>query len=293
VKNIAPNVWTARLDEDDWNFSILDQKTKKSERLLCLNWELHRERVQAEAGGIFPSQIQYVPTCEEKMAQRFSGKKGEDIRDMLDRLKRKQKGKLIKPDYLPFLAKRRTEKWRPIGEAKRETWHWIALDWYLVNRHWSDDIKYAGTHIPCPPAVDGSDQTTEIVPFKIPWKWRDEEICEAFRQWLEHYRPKGEHGDLRDRVDQPPPPPAKATGAKSTLRQAHKNLKALAAWRLIQHYKGDHEKAYGHPGASEYLGKAYGHASEWSGARKIVKTLLAEHLQLCRQGKSFAFTNFP
>jgi hypothetical protein len=140
--------------------------------------------------------------------------------------------------------------------------------------------------------MDGNDQTTEIVPFRIPWRWRNEEIGEAFKQWLEEFRPKGEEGDLRVRVDEPPRPPAKATGAKSALRQARKNLKALAAWRLIQHYMGDHEKAYTHSGAIDYLGRTYRNASEWSDAKKIIRALLEEQLRLNRQGKSFASTNF-
>jgi len=128
--------------------------------------------------------------------------------------------------------------------------------------------------------MDG-DSNAEIVPFRIPWNWRNDEIESAFVQWLKENRPESLPEPERK---------AKPTGAGSHLRQVKKNLKSLAAWRLIQHHKGDHDEAYHHPGAAKYLGKAYAHASEWTEARKTVQAAQKQIPQFLSDAENFAST---
>lgn len=273
-KDISLSVWRSSLTEDDWNFL----QVQNGEWPQCLVHELHREKIQAEAGGSFPSSIQYKPTSQEQRMFRLGRKLDEDIREMLGRLGHKPAGKLYKQDWPSYLTWRKAENWKRIPKEQRETWHWISLDWHTLYRHWGDEVEYAGKHLPFPPVTDGNGET-EIVPFRIPWFWRDEEIKTAFAQWLKEFR----------RIPEPIPP-AKITGAASFVRQAQKNLKALAAWRLIQHHKGNRHKAYQHPGAVKYLGKTYANASEWSDAKKTVKAALNQFQQLVWEAQKFAFT---
>lgn len=273
-KYIPQNVWCSSLTEDDWNFLQI----QNDEWLQCLVWELGREKVQAEAGGRFPSSIQYAPTSQEKIIVRMGTKQGEDPRQTLERLGRKPAGQLHKQDWPSYLSRRKKENWKPMPKQQRETWSWISLDWNELYRHWGDEVEYAGTHLPFPPIMDG-DGETEIVPFKIPWFWRDDEIKTAFAQWLKEFR----------RIPEPPSPP-KITGAGSFIRQAQKNLKALAAWRLIQHHKGNRLKAYRHPGVVKYLGKTYANASEWSDAKRIVKAALNQFPRIFWEAQKFAST---
>src|SRR2546428_722923 len=59
VKKITSNVWHNRLNETDWNFSPCPSE----ELEICLWWELHREKAQAEAGGILPpSPLKFQPS---------------------------------------------------------------------------------------------------------------------------------------------------------------------------------------------------------------------------------------
>jgi len=199
---------------------------------------------------------------------------------------RKQAGTLIKPDWASYLSRRKKELWKRLPpKSEDDNSLWISMDWHTLFRHWGEDLEYNATHLPWRTIMDG-DGRTEIVPFKIPWYWRDDDIVKAFRAWLKDNRPKGEEGvmeicgksipwsDDRPRIDEPQSKPKDKGGAGSHIRQVKKILKALAAWRLIQHYMGDNFDAYAHPGAEKYLGKAYAHPSEWTDARKTVQAAL-------------------
>ena len=123
----------------------------------------------------------------------------------------------------------------------------------------------------------GGESNIEIVPLSIPWSCGDEDIIEAFRQWLKERRPKGEDWDHhRPRVDEPIPRPKDKGGAGSHIRQVKAKLKALAAWRLIQHHRGDNWEAYLHPGAASYLGKQFDRPGAWSEARAAVEKALKD-----------------
>jgi hypothetical protein len=262
MKDIPPNVWRKSLNEDDWNFLQI----QNDEWPECLVWELHREKAQAESGGNFPTEPIYEPTVQEhrRFGVRLAGQK--------------RAGIYSKPDWSSYLSGRKKGNWKRIQKSERDTSFWISLDWHTLHRHWGHEVEYAGTHLPFPPIMDG-DEETEIVPFRIPWGWRDDEIKSAFSQWL-----KG------NRLIPEPTPPKRLTGAGSYLRQVKKYLKALAAWRLIQHYKGNRIKAYAHPGADKYLGKTYAHASEWTDAKKTVNALLKQIRQISWQAENFAST---
>ena len=88
---LPPNVWETQLEKDDWNFG----KVPKSELPRCLEHELRREKVQSEAGGCFPSTIEYAATDKERELFRkelLRGDRSESVRDMLDRLNLERKG---------------------------------------------------------------------------------------------------------------------------------------------------------------------------------------------------------
>jgi len=282
MKGIPPNVWRTNLDEDDWNFLLV----QNDEWPQCLRWELWREKIQGENNGVFPSALEFHPSANAMRRVGFIRKPGEDI---IERLKRERLGTYEKPDWTSYLSRRKKGLWKPLPKNPQEDKTlWISLDWHTLHRHWGDEVEYAGTHIPFPPIMDG-DGETEIVPFKIPWGWRDDDIVMAFAQWLKENRPKGEKGvmeicgkeipwsDDRPRIDEPPKPPKAKGGAGSHIRQVKKILKALAAWRLIQHYNGDNFDAFEHLGAAKYLGKAYRHPSEWTSARKTVQATLKQN----------------
>jgi len=275
MKNILTNVWRTSLNEEDWNFLLI----QNGEWPECLRWELLREKTQGENNGVFPSALEFHPSVKAMRRIGFIRKLGEDA---IEKWKKERLGTYEKPDWTSYLSRRKKERWKPLPkELPEDKTLWISLDWHTLHRHWGNEVEYASTHIPFPPIMDG-DGETEIVPFKIPWRWRDDEIVIAFAQWLKENRPKGEKGvikifgkeipwsDDRPRIDEPPKPPKAKSGAGSHIRQVKKILKALAAWRLIQHYNGDNWDAFEHPGAAKYLGKAYQHPSEWTSARKIV-----------------------
>ena len=244
MKNIPPNVWQTSLTEDDWNFSQIEKTTfKKNEWEPCLRWELYREKIQAAAGGKFPAQT-LVPTA------------GEDRRIMAAKIAMgRPAGRIVEADWTPYLTRRKKDKWKPFPKVEYNEEMLIELDWhgFLKNfrDQWeNDDAIWEGK--------------TEILPFRIPWDHRDEEILSAFAKWLKANR----HPEL------PEPPSLNLTGAGSRPRQAQSILKALAAWRLYQHYKGNRTRAYAHDGACEYLGKTYERPGEWTDARKTVQSRL-------------------
>jgi hypothetical protein len=209
--------------------------------------------------------------------------------DFLEWMKKNRFGNYEKPNWTSYITGRKNGLWRPLPiTPPRDKSFWITLDWHTLHRHWGDEVEHAGTHLPFPPIMDG-DGETEIVPFRIPWDWRDNEIIQAFAQWLKENRPKGEEWDDRPRMDEPAKPKSKG-GAGSYLRQVKTLLKQLAAWRLIQHYKGNRIKAYAHPGAIKYLGKTYAHDGEWTDARKAVQAVLKRIPQIQWEAENFAST---
>jgi hypothetical protein len=280
MKNIPANVWQVKLTEDDWNFGQIKRTTfEKREWLPCLRWELYREKVQAENGGSFPSALAFRPSANAArltgMSPNFAGKVKKELNRSYE-----------KPDWTPYLSGRKRAHWKPLPKLDYDNSSWISMDWHTLFRHWAEDMEFNATHLPTRTIMDG-DGKTEILPFKIPWAWRDDEILATFAKWLKENRPRGEKGvmeicgqivpwsDDRPRVDEPARPKG---GAGSEIRQVKKILKALAGWRLIQHHKGDHNEALNHPGASKYLGSTYeNNQSEWNDGRKTVETALRNH----------------
>ena len=267
MKNIPLNVWRTSLTEDDWNFLQIEKITfKLDEWEPCLRWELYREKVQAAAGGKFPSQKIRVPA------------RGQDARIMRVKIAMgKRAGRHINPDWTSYLSRRRRENWKRLPLFEYDQASWIGLDWHGLREHRRHEqiaiafaAPFAGEQLRildgCDTIFDG-DGKTEIVPMKIPWEWRDDEIQLAFSQWLKQNRP----------AELPEPRSLELTGAGSRIRQVKKILKALAAWRLIQHHNGDNFNAYQHLGAKEYLGRAFDHPSEWTDARKAVQTALKQN----------------
>jgi hypothetical protein len=300
MRNISPNVWVTSLDDDDWNFLQIAKTTyKKAEWPQCLNWELWREKVQAESSGTFPLGLQYSWTEKDMRRVRFSLKPGEDI---VEKLKSQRLGTYNQPDWTSYLLGRKKALWKPLPKKPpQDRTSWIALDWHSVYRNLGDQIEYAGTHLPSPSIMDG-DGESEFVSFRIPWGWRDDEIVAVFAQWLKDNRPKGESGfyvhswgekmhwaDDRPRIDEPTKKESKG-GAGSYIRQVKTLLKQLAAWRLIQHHNGSHVKAYTHPNAGNYLGNTYAHASEWTEARNAVQAALKRIPQIQWEAENFAST---
>ena len=253
MKKIPSNVWQESLTEDDWNFLQIEKTTfKLDEWEPCLRWELCREKVQAAAGGKFPSQKIRVPA------------RGQDAKIMRVKMAMgKRAGRHINPDWTSYLSRRKTQHWKRLPKFEHHQASWIAMDWQGFVRYHGEKLNLDSGYALDVPIWDG-DGKTEIVPMKIPWGWCDDEIKFAFAQWLIEYRP----------VELPEPPSQKLTGAGSQLRQVKKILKALAAWRLIQHYNGDNSNAFAHPNAEKYLGKTFAHPSEWTTARQTVQAAL-------------------
>jgi hypothetical protein len=301
MRNISPNVWQTSLDDDDWNFLQIEKTTyKKSEWPQCLCWELLREKTQAEHNGSFPSELIYSWTQEDmKRVRRLTGLGIKIAGDIVEQMQKVGSGKWEKPDWTPYISLRKKALWKPLPKKPpQDRTSWIALDWHIVYRNWGEEIEYAGTHMPTPSIMDGE---TEIVPFMIPWGWRDDQIIAAFAQWLKCNRPTGEKGvyevgggnvywaDDRPRIDEPTKQESKG-GAGSYIRQVKTLLKQLAAWRLIQHHKSSHVKAYTHPNAGNYLGNTYAHASEWTEARNAVQAALKRIPQIQWEAENFAST---
>ena len=253
MKELPPNVWQTSLSEDDWNFhQIKNTKFEKEEWEPCLRRELHREKVQAAAGGKFPSQKIRVPA------------RSQDAKIMRAKLAMgKRAGRLINPDWTSYLSRRKAQHWKQLPKAKFFKTSYIAMEWHTFVRPHGEKLNLDREYELDVPIWDG-DGKTEIVPMKIPWGWRDEDIKCAFDEWIKECRPP----------ELPEPPSLKLTGAGSRPRQAQSILKALAAWRLYQHYKGNRTMAYAHKGAYEYLGKTYENSSEWTDARKTVQSFL-------------------
>src|SRR5690242_14068684 len=254
-KKIPPNVWRKCLHESDWNFSLC----QNDEWERCLSWELHREKAQNENGGVFPDVFAYKVTGS---TPRFGVKFGS------------QKVKKIKVEgaWLSYIEKRQSELWKLIQPDEPDQSIWISSDWHNVRRYYGEEIDEAAKILPTPSVMDG-DSTTQLIPLKIPWHWRDDEISSAFRQWLKANRPSGESWDDRPATPEPPKLTSKA-GRGSKIGQAKAKLKALAAWRLLQHHKGHTGLAFSHTGAEAYLGTTFEHDSEWTSARKAVEAAL-------------------
>jgi len=255
MKTILPNVWRVRLAETDWDFS----RCPSDEADICLWWELHREKTQAESGGTLPPGLKGQPTRMELRRRKWQ------VQDDRDRL---PKGWILHPHFPQFsyLDHRHKERWKRIERIGRQTWPWLDVDWFSLVRHRRDWLEgmLKGTCVPSSPLLDGP---IEIVPMAIPWDWRDKDILEAFKQWLKQKR----------RVDEPPPMPRDKGGAGSPIRQVKRKLKALAAWRLIQHYNGHNFAAFGHCGAEKYLGRQFANPAAWSKARALVLKLMEQH----------------
>jgi len=270
MKNIGPNVWRTKLNESDWNFSRCPSEEVED----CLHSELHREYIQAKHGGKFPDGIQYSPTPDEWFMGRLCGST-EKIPEMLKKFGRKPRGKFVKPEWPSYVERRKSENWKRIEEPKPMSWEWLAIDWcdYFSN-NW-DEIHEIVRTLPRKSLWLPWDGKVELCPLAIDWDRRDEELVYFFREWLKECRPRGEAWDERPRVDEPPTPPKSKGGAGVPVRQAKANLKALASWRLIQHYNGNYVRAYAHPSAHRYLGHQFERAGAWSEARSKVERLIA------------------
>jgi len=268
MKNIPPNAWRNRLNETDWNFA----RCPSDELRWCWKWELHRERAQAEADGVLlTSPLNSVPTTQELFIANAWGERHPDKH--ISQIAKMPKGWIYHPHFpqLSYLDSRTKEGWKRINNEPTPSHDWLELGsnaWRELENH----IREVGES----PVWRSSNDNTEIVPLIIQWNWRDEDIIEAFRQWLKEHRPKGDGWDDRPRVDEPPPRPKKKGGAGDPIRQAKVKLKALGAWRLIQHYNGDNFVAFDHPGAAKYLGRQFDMPGAWSEARATVRKALKE-----------------
>ena len=275
MRNIPVNVWSKRLKIEDWNFS----QCPSEEHEVCLNWELRREQSQFEAGGILlKSPLTFIPTGEDLRLAAVSshisgGHPVPAVRGAARQISSVPKGWILHPDFPQFsyLEMRTSERWKRIESTEPANWVWLDGDWHrliceMPRAEW-EEILCASL-----PIWVGGTLNVEVCPLKIPWSWRDEDIIEAFGQWLQERRPKGDDWDCyRPRVDEPPPKEKKKGGAGDPIRQAKARLKALAAWRLIQHYGGNNWDAYRHPGAMTYLGKQFDKPGAWSEARAVVR----------------------
>lgn len=274
MKNIGPNIWRSRLNETDWNFLRCPSEEVED----CLNWELKREYIQAKNEGKFPTGVVYAPTPDERRMNRFRDSI-EDIPAMLKRLGRKPKGGFVKVEWPSYLERRSAEKWKPVEKGKPFSWEWLETDWYdYFFRNW-DELREIVRTLPRKLIWLPWNGNVELCPLTIDWERRDEELVHFFREWLKERRPRGEAWDDRPRVDEPPAPPKSKGGAGVPVRQAKANLKALAAWRLIQHYHGNYLRAYAHSSAQTYLGRQFEHAGAWSEARLKVQTMVASRFK--------------
>jgi len=256
MKNLPPNAWRKCLDETDWNFGLIEAK-ESNELPRCLEWELCRERAQAETGGTLPkSPLTDEPTKHEIWLGRFWRDK---VRQLPDWWENGQKELICQlsqipstwiphPDFpqLSYFKHREKEKWNRIQEDKPMDWLSVDMSWITAFKYKADEIHEAATT--CPSPTVWAWKYTEIVPMTITWDCPDEEIQKAFSQWLKERRP--------DSIPEPPPLPTNKGGRGASLPQAKAKLKALAAWRLLQHYDGKWVRAHAHPGASYFLSVA-------------------------------------
>jgi hypothetical protein len=270
MKRLPLNVWRTRLNDDDWNFS----RCGSDELAFCINWELLREQAQLDSGGTLPvSPLTFEPEWVDLFRADFADHPNKTIREKNRQLAKVPKGWIYHPHFpqCSYLEHRKKENYRRLEKDEPESWVWVDVDWQkLFFRMWDelDEIaRTSGRRIWL-----GGEDNVEIVPLSIPWSWRDEDIVKAFKEWLKERRLRGEEWDYdRPRVDEPPPRPKDKGGAGSAVRQVMAKLKALAAWRLIQHYEGNNWAAYEHPGASAYLGRQFHQPSAWSEARATVR----------------------
>ena len=170
-KKIPTNVWRKCLRDSDWKFSLC----QNDEWERCLTWELRREKVQAENGGVFPDVFAYNKTRDaRRFGMKFGGQEVKTIK--------------VEGAWLSYIEKRQSELWKLIQLDEPDQSIWISLNWHNVRRYYDEEIDEAANILPTPSVMDG-DSTTQIIPFKIPWHWRDDEIISAFRQWLKANRP--------------------------------------------------------------------------------------------------------
>ncbi|HWQ92528.1 MAG TPA: hypothetical protein VN673_12720 [Clostridia bacterium] len=310
MKRIAPNAWRAELNENDWHFEPLCPSSEVKD---CLHWELLREKVQAEAGGTLPSSpLASPPSAEALRIARFwtvgslnkhltaisrnkAQKEPAWCQEAL-RILKVPKGWIFHPHFpqCSYLDHRKKQRWEPLTKEEPARWIWLDIDWgdYFFD-NWENLYDIVRTTPRKPLWIGGDEAQFELCPLSIPWGWRDEDIVKAFREWLKQNRPRGEEWDERPCVNEPPPEPKKKGGAGDPIRQAKVSLKALAAWRLIQHYSGSDSMALSHPGAEKYLGKAFNHPSEWTSARKRVCAALQEWAAERKKLLDWAGANTP
>jgi hypothetical protein len=285
MKKIPKNVWRTRLNETDWNFAqVFRGHDELAEIQDCLQWELSREIVQSECGGTLPGNPLNVALNYQDSLRMSFWRDSEveqcpcvEWHDALRKLKKvpKVNGWIYDPAFpqLSYFESREKQKWKRMERIKPAMWVHLDCNWH---EYFADIWSELEEAVRCRSPLMWPGSTTELVPLAIPWGWRDEYIVEAFREWLKERRPTGE--DDRPRVDEPPAKPKDKGGQGSPIRQAKSKLKALAAWRLIQHYGGNRVRAYGHPGADKYLGEQFETAGAWSEARATVLSAADEKL---------------
>ena len=119
-------------------------------------------------------------------------------------------------------------------------------------------------------------EQSDLVAFEIPWHWPDDVLKKGFAQWLKEHRPQRKTGDWRPIVEQT----KQATGAAAKKRQYLSSLKALGAYRLLECYKGDRQRAKTRDGVAEALGKDFQHDSAWTEGRKRAEAVIAHIKEL-------------
>jgi hypothetical protein len=267
------------LKQYDWDFSLADSD---SEVVRCWEWEINRERVLHKVGGEFPKIPWPSPTDEElaimtpdefrryKKDFPFGNSMGEGF-----------PGK-------PYVEHRRTQGFNALGVILQESIYEddpMSLPW---GAPWERLYHYCGPNWPEQASSDGyigfadregRQNSIEVRPVVIDWGKPDSELLKQFAVFLKSNRPTGDDG--RPRCDEPQDEPAHVTkGAGAPVRQARANLKALAAYRLCEHYHGSTTRAYLHKehsaSAETTLGPAFNHRGAWSKACGRVKLLLSE-----------------
>ena len=94
----------------------------------------------------------------------------------------KRAGRHINPDWTSYLSRRKTQHWKRLPKFEHHQASWIAMDWQgFVRRYHGEKLNLDPGYALDVPIWDG-DGKTEIVPMKIPWGWRDDEIQFAFAQ---------------------------------------------------------------------------------------------------------------
>lgn len=177
---------------------------------------------------------------------------------------------MVAPGFpeLSYQETRRTNRdWKL--RANGELWSGAIEEygWRYLWKHHGLDGAWEKSHVNFVRADDR--YLTEIVPFKINWSYDDKTLVEAFAQWIRHFRPSEFKATIPRRHAR--------TGKGSAQSQATKGLKALGAWRLLAHYKGNSTRARAHAGVAEALGLDYqNNPSSWSDAKRLVRSLYAK-----------------